>query len=259
MLSAATWDVIHDWTARRLGCAPERLRTPGVITQGHGPALTDYQGIYVWLMGDAAIVSAPTGWLAVVRTAIAGRPATALVDADLWLAALGASVERVVGPSYQGFVDSHTFSVAPPTTLAPGARLLTSEDRPALERFAAACPQEDWTHSAIAFDHQPVFGLERDGALVALASAPIDEKGEASVWRPLVRSVGVVTLPAWRGMGAGRAVVSALTAYCLAGGATLRYQTLRSNGASVAIARALGYVDVATALAVRVRASDAYG
>jgi predicted GNAT family acetyltransferase len=66
-----------------------------------------------------------------------------------------------------------------------------------------------------------------------------------------MRSVGVVTLPAWRGAGAGRAVVSALTAEWLRRGAILHYQTLRANLASVAIARALGYVDMATALAVR--------
>jgi hypothetical protein len=49
-------------------------------------------------------------------------------------------------------------------------------------------------------------------------------------------------------------VVSALTAHILAGGATLHYQTLRANVASVAIARTLGYDDVATAMAVRLRA-----
>jgi predicted GNAT family acetyltransferase len=65
--------------------------------------------------------------------------------------------------------------------------------------------------------------------------------------------VGVVTLPAWRGRGAGLAVVSALTAHCLAHGAVLHYQTLRANLPSIAIARRLGYEDVATALAIRLR------
>jgi hypothetical protein len=57
-------------------------------------------------------------------------------------------------------------------------------------------------------------------------------------------------------MGAGRAVVAALTAHCLANGATLHYQTLRANLASVAIARALGYQDVATALGIRLNTAS---
>lgn len=47
--------------------------------------------------------------------------------------------------------------------------------------------------------------------------------------------------------------MSALTADRLAAGYVVHYQTLRSNVASVAIAKGLGYVDLATALAIRLR------
>jgi predicted GNAT family acetyltransferase len=92
----------------------------------------------------------------------------------------------------------------------------------------------------------------RAGALIARPRAPLDGIADGSADEG-VRSVGVVTLPAWRGKGAGLTVVSALTARCLASGALLHYQTLRANLPSAAIARRLGYEEVATALAIRLR------
>jgi predicted GNAT family acetyltransferase len=100
--------------------------------------------------------------------------------------------------------------------------------------------------SAIQLDHVPIFAVERAGELLAAASAPDDGSG--------VASVGVITHPAWRGRGYGAAVVSALTADRLAAGVILHYQTLRANTASVAIASALGYHDLATALGIRLQA-----
>lgn len=86
---------------------------------------------------------------------------------------------------------------------------------------------------------------DEDGALLAAASLTRD--GARLV------AVGVIAHPAARGRGYGRAMVSALTAWALAQGASVHYQTPRANVASVAIARALGYQDLASALAVRLR------
>lgn len=244
MLAETTWGAIHRWVAARLDCPPKATRGAGIHAQAHGSSLADYHDVYVWLMGQAAIVSAPADLADAVRHAVAGQAFAALGDPAFWRGALGGRVKRTVGPSYQGFVDASTFRTGP--TL--GARPLTSADRPALSGFVAACPPHAWADSAIALDHDPIFALERDGALIALASAPLDGPVDVGM-----RSVGVVTLPAWRGQGAGGAVVGALTSHWLARGAPLRYQTLRANVASVAIARALGYVDVATTLAVRLR------
>lgn len=243
MLSEATWDAIYRWLALRHGAPEDALRGVGVWTQAHGPALADYHGVYVWRMGEAALVSAPADLAERVRGAVAGQPPTTLLDPAFWHGALGdAAVERIIGPAYQGFVDASAFRPGP----TQGARPLTPADQPALSRFIAACPPDAWQDSAISPDDDVIFALERDGALIALASAPADAPG--------MRSVGVVTLPAWRGHGAGRAVVAALTAHWLASGAPLlHYQTLRANLASVAIARALGYEDSATTLAIRLR------
>lgn len=243
MLSEATWDAIYRWLALRHGAPVDALCGAGAWTQAHGPALADYHGVYIWRMGEAALVSAPADLAERVRGSVAGQPLATLLDPAFWRGALGeAAVERAIGPAYQGFVDAGSFR----PVSASDARLLIPADQPALSRFIAACPPDAWADSAITAEDDAIFAVERDSALIALASAPRDAQG--------MRSVGVVTLPAWRGHGAGRAVVAALTARWLSHGAPLlHYQTLRANLASVAIARALGYEDAATTLAVRLR------
>lgn len=245
MLSASTRDAIAHWVAARLDVPPDAFDNVGIVVKAHGPALAGYVGVYMWVMAGRIIVSTPPDRCDMLGRAIEGQPQSALISEPFWRAVLGERIERVVGPSYQGFLDANDFRLAE----TMDARPLTPADRPALERFVAACPPSAWNDSAIAFDHDPIFGLERNGELIALASAPPDSAvGRAG---GEMRSVGVVTLPGWRGRGAGRAVVSALTVDCLERGAILHYQTLRANIPSVAIACALGYTDVATAFAVR--------
>ncbi len=247
MLSSATQDAIVHWVARRLDAPPDVFDGAGVTVKAHGASFAGYAGVYTWVMAERAVVSAPPDLVEDVRRAVEGQAPSALVSAPFWRATLVERIERIVGPSYQGFLDAGAFRPAE----TQGARLLTAADRPALERFAAACPPDAWNDSAITFDHDPIVGLERDGKLIALASAPLDGSVDDGQWE--MRSVGVVTAPAWRGIGAGRGVVSALTADCLRRGAVLHYQTLRANAPSVAIARVLGYVDAATAFAIRLR------
>ena len=261
MLSDATRDAIQRWVAAKFDLTADQIIETPWYFKSHGPTLADYHGVYIWRLGRTLIVSAPPDAIDAMLGALGGNqpvgmiyapdshdPFDAVGEAGFWLVLLGDQVERIVGPSYQGFVDTATFQPADEQGQEQGARPLTAADQPALQRFIAACPTDAWQDSAIAPDHEPIIGLERDGELIALASAPPDGSADAGV-----RSVGVVTLPAWRGRGAGLAVVSALTAHCLARGAILHYQTLRANLPAVAIARRLGYEDVATALAIRLR------
>ena len=73
-------------------------------------------------------------------------------------------------------------------------------------------------------------------------------------WEEAV-SIGVVTHPAYRGRGYGRAVVS--TAQGLEAGFIVLYQTLLANAPSVALATGLGYQPYATHLAVRLTSAVA--
>jgi predicted GNAT family acetyltransferase len=62
--------------------------------------------------------------------------------------------------------------------------------------------------------------------------------------------VGVITHPAHRGRGFGRAVVGAMTAHALRAGRAPLYRTLLANAPAVAVARALGYREYARTLAL---------
>ena len=268
MLGDATRERIYRWAVAKFDLTDDEIDdeiADGVrfYFKSHGPTLADYHGVYVWRMEPVTIISTPSDFKTgiiitlihaynqpggVIHALDLHDPFDALVEPEFWRAAMGERLERVVGPSYQGFVDADAFQPAD----EQGARALTPDDQPALQPFIAACPPDAWKDSAIALDHDPIFGLERDGDLIALASAPLDGIADGSADEG-VRSVGVVTLPAWRGQGAALAVVAALTARCLASGALLHYQTLRANLPSAAIARRLGYEEVATALAIRLR------
>ena len=69
--------------------------------------------------------------------------------------------------------------------------------------------------------------------------------------------IGVVTHPAYRGRGYGRAAVSAATARGLEAGFIVLYQTLLANAPSVALATELGYQPYATHLAVQLTSEGA--
>jgi predicted GNAT family acetyltransferase len=124
-----------------------------------------------------------------------------------------------------------------------GVRALTPEDEAALRSLADACEVEAWERAGIAFDEPNVLGCFVDARLVAAAR-----------YRPAwgqTAHIGVVTHPAYRGRGYGRAVVSAATAQGLEAGFIVLYQTLVANAPSVALATGLGYQSYATHLAVR--------
>lgn len=238
--------------ADQFGVPAEALRAPGVRVIAHGPALAEYHGVYVWAMSASAasadtsvIVSAPPALLDETQAALAEKAANttgAALDPEFWRMTLGERMEGVVGPSYQGYLDAGVFR---PLVDNP-ARMLTAGERAsgALAALAAACPVDEWEHSAILPDDEPIFVVaDAGGALLAAAS--LTGEGGDQV------GVGVVTRPEARGRGLGRAVVSALSAWALPRGPVVHYQTLRANTGSVAIARSLGYQDVASALAVR--------
>lgn len=69
--------------------------------------------------------------------------------------------------------------------------------------------------------------------------------------RPPFRAIGVHTLPEHRGRGFAKACVSAATADALARGYVPLYNAQTENAPSVAVARALGYREYLTVVAVR--------
>ena len=228
-----------------LGCPPEQLDTPGTWVGPHADAgLAGYRGIYLLRRGESCVVSVPAPLLAMVRVELADLPATLGFDSARLQRLFGDAIERFVGPAWQGYLRADDFK----PVARPNVRQLTTADDPALRRLAEACGEQEWQEVGIGRAEQVVFG-----AFVG------DRPVAAGMGEPLAAMllhIGVITHPASRGQGHGRAVVSAIAAYGLGAGLVPRYQALAANTPSVAIARALGFTHYATTLAVRLSRLD---
>lgn len=95
------------------------------------------------------------------------------------------------------------------------------------------------------FPHGLVFGVIADGRVASLALAhPV------GVMEHLAADVGVETAPAYRGRGFAKAAVSALAAHVTGRGGEVRYGCRPDNAASIAVARALGFVPFGTDIVI---------
>lgn len=114
-------------------------------------------------------------------------------------------------------------------------RLLTGDDAPTLDELLAACtPMEREAGAVSAEDPLAVGCFAQDGRLAAAASF--------WYWDDAIADVTVVTHPACRGMGFGRAAVADLCRRGLADGRIIQYRCDDSNRGSVALCRSLGFV-----------------
>jgi GNAT superfamily N-acetyltransferase len=227
----ATW-------AAFFGLSPPAFLRPGIQVVDHHQ-LSDYQGVWLFRHHASLCLSVPPGWVEGVQAAVRAHTVESLFSEAGIRALLGPRIERIIGPAYQGYVERPLFRSAS----HPRVRALSQADQVALQQLADACKVEAWAHAGIALDEPHVFGCFVDDQVVAAAR-----------YRPAwedAATIGVVTHPAYRGHGYGRAVVSAATAQGLEAGFVVLYQTLLANAPSVALATRLGYQPYATHLAVR--------
>ena len=101
-----------------------------------------------------------------------------------------------------------------------------------------------------------VYAHRRDSTWHDAAYARMTELAESRSpwcipWQCLHEFIAIVTHPAHRGRGLGKAAVSAIARIALARGLVAQYRTLCANTPSMAIARALGFQRFATTLAIR--------
>jgi GNAT superfamily N-acetyltransferase len=230
---------VDAYWAENLGCAPEDLHRPGVTLLGNGGGLATYQGAYLLRWEETCVVTVPVSLLPLVEGAVRGQTPDEIFDRTFLTTMFGSRLDRIIGPAFQGCADTSDFHAVD----VRGTRPLAAEDDEALERLAMACDRDEWVHSGIERALAPIFGCYTGDELAAA--------GMLLPWGLRQCNVGIITHPSFRGQGYGRAVVSAVTAYMLAEGYVAQYQTLLDNTSSVAIARALGYRQYATTLAVR--------
>jgi GNAT superfamily N-acetyltransferase len=239
MTTDASIHAVLAYWAAHLGCGREQLAQPGTSVVRNGPDLAAYRGVTVVSRPPACVVAVPHDWYELAADRLGGRPAAAAFDIALLREVFGTAVDRVIGPAWLGYADAGDFTPAP----TMGTRPLTDQDLPALRRLAEACGPTAWEHGGIRPGSSAVFGCHAGGTLAAA--------GMLEPWGARLLHVGIVTHPAHRGRGYGKAVVGAMTAHGLAAGKVVQYRTLEANLASVGIARALGFQRFARTLAVR--------
>lgn len=228
-----------DW-AENFGCSVAELHRPGVTLLRNAGDFATYRGAYLLRWGQACVFTVPEPFYAAAAAAIARKTIDEVFDGEFLAAHFGAAVERIIGPTFRGCCDAGDFRPAEDTR---GTRLLAHADDAALLRLRGAVGEDAWGDSGIDVERPPNFGCFVEGEL---ASA-----GMLLAASPRLRNVGILTHPAYRRRGYGRAVVSFMTAHALAEGGIGHYQTLMANTGSKAIALSLGYAQYATAFAVR--------
>ena len=118
-------------------------------------------------------------------------------------------------------------------------RQLTEADEDLFKAFEAAASEQDLDDAYVELDHWAVFGAIDDGRLVAAASS--------YPWGgALLADTGVLTLPAYRGKGHGRAVVRALSRHAYGEGYEPQYRCQLDNHASIATAAGAGLTQFGT-------------
>ncbi len=225
--------------AESFGCSEADLHRPSVTLLRNAGEFADYRGAYLLRWGETCMFTVPDPFYAATGQAIAGKGIAEVFDHAFLAAHFGDAVERIIGPTFRGCCDASDFRPADPR----GTRMLMRADDPALLRLREAAGEEAWAHSSLVLERPPIFGCFVDGKLAAA--------GTLIAAGSRLRNVGILTHPAYRRHGYGRAVVSCMTAHALAEGGIGHYQTLMANTGSCAIALSLGYVQYATAYAVR--------
>jgi GNAT superfamily N-acetyltransferase len=201
--------------------------------------------------GDGMPIAAvPMDVLDVARTAATAWTPESIRDPHAIRTALGPRAGEAVGPAMLAYRDE-----IPSAPVAAGCdvRLLAgteSRDVAAVAEFRQQCPAIAWEHGGSTLEDEPACGAFVDGRLVALAGY--------ERWGDRLAHIAIVTHPAYRGRGLGRAAVHAITVHLLErGGLVPQYRTLESNVASIRIAKAIGFVPYAASMAVRMLASPA--
>jgi len=183
----ATW-------ASFFGLSSSAFLRPGIQVVAHHQ-LVDYQGVWLFRHHASLCLSVPPDSVKSIQAVVRAYTVASLFSEAGIRALLGPRIERIIGPAYQGYVERPQFQSAP----HPGVRFLSRADRLALQQLADACEVDAWEHAGIALDEPHAFGCFADDHVIAVAR-----------YRPAweeAASIGVVTHPAYRGRGYGRAVV----------------------------------------------------
>jgi RimJ/RimL family protein N-acetyltransferase len=209
-----------------LGLSYEFLQHNGILVVSYVRPRRN-NSAFIFVRGRTGVVVVEQPLVDSLRRRVGSLVSEDLLTSDGLQALFKAPVRRTVGPAFQGYAEAEDFRFYPSNHV----RELLPGDKSRLQRLQAACEPTEWEHSAVKWK-SGLFGYVIGGEIVAVA--------HYDLWAPYAASIGVITHPAHRGRGYGKAAVSAAMRHAFAQGHLVVYQTLLDNTASVALARDLG-------------------
>ena len=81
----------------------------GNVVVAHADALHDFRGIWLFVRGRSAVVSAPSEWVSRLAHSFASAVAPELLSAGVARSAVGDAAREIIGPSFQGWLSSERF------------------------------------------------------------------------------------------------------------------------------------------------------
>jgi predicted GNAT family acetyltransferase len=112
-------------------------------------------------------------------------------------------------------------------------RQLSQKDAKYLDELKNNCSEEDLEEGDVDIDHSVVFGCFYGDKLVSVSSLIF--------WGDIIADIGVITHAEFRGIGLGKAVVSALCRWGIDNNRIMQYRAESENEGSWKIAKTLGF------------------
>jgi GNAT superfamily N-acetyltransferase len=224
--------------SRFLGVPASALQRPGVVVTPHAE-LSGYRGVWFFVRGHSAVVSAPPEWVSQLQRVCRSAAATELVSHASATRALRDAAGEIIGPSFQGWLSPARFRAV----ASDGVRRVASPRAAIISDLQAACSPTEWAHGGIDAGAAEVWVSLHGPQAVALGQLRPHSGGAVDPC--------VITHPAHRGQGHALRLVGAMAEEALSTGHLVLYQTLLSNGPATSIALRLGFEQYATLLAVR--------
>lgn len=229
MVDATVLAVVARGWADRLGVPPEWLERPGTRTfTRHG--LT---AVVALRLGDATVAVAPPDAV----PALDRLSGAQLLDPATMLSALAAFAPRLLGAATLAYADGATLR----QPSAPAARAASAAE---VADLVASGPADEAAESGVADMVDRLAVTAPDGTCAAVAGY--------QPWGDAIANVGVLTRPALRGRGLGRAVAAAASHRAIEQGLVPQWRCRVGNDASARLGASLGFVVVGRQLALEV-------
>ena len=228
-LKAFQQEIFRHWTTY-FGCPPATVQQAGATLV---PA-DKYAGqrlIALWHIGAHTFVEHDPAYTQALARALADLPATAALTGDTLKQRWGADAIAEHDPGLLHYLyppDLPPYTPPAPFVLRP----LTLADAGAMAALHAANSPEDVDEGYVEVSHESAFGCFAGDQLVAAASG---------YRRTGFLDIGVLTQPAFRRQGLGKATVGALCAWSSQQGLIAQYRCNATNVSSQGVAQALNF------------------